>query len=268
MPIILSHTSALERLRSAPPSCEEAFPVEGRFDLSGIKPSKCELAHFDPKELGLFSSPIHILGSKRETQSKSQLLHVHRTSMPLLPGELLRIIGPDQYASGPELAFLQMASMKSLLELIVLGFELCGSYSHFAPFVSGFYERTPLTSVQRIKDALDHLRGHHGIKRARKALDFVLDGCASPMETVLACMLTLPNDMGGEGFAPPIPNKEVILDEIARRITGTRTCRVDLAWEDNRIGFEYFGGPFHTDEAKDRLRREALSHEKWTIFTA
>ena len=188
--------------------------------------------------------------------------------MPLLPGELLRIIGPDQYASGPELAFLQMASMKSLLELIVLGFELCGSYSHFAPFVSGFYERTPLTSVQRIKDALDHLRGHHGIKRARKALDFVLDGCASPMETVLACMLTLPNDMGGEGFAPPIPNKEVILDEIARRITGTRTCRVDLAWEDNRIGFEYFGGPFHTDEAKDRLRREALSHEKWTIFTA
>ena len=84
----------------------------------------------------------------------------------------------------------------------------------------------------------------------------------------LACLLTFPADMGGEGYAQPVPNLMVPLSPAGTRITKTDYCKVDLAWPEAKIGFEYNGGPYHTDEEQDRLRREALAHEKWTIYTA
>ena len=52
----------------------------------------------------------------------------------------------------------------------------------------------------------------------------------------------------------------------AQKITGTRSCRVDLAWASQRVGIEYDGGAYHGDQTKDRKRREALAHMGWTIF--
>lgn len=268
MPIILSHNSALERLRAVPPIFDTARPINQPVDLRSLKLSRTETPSLSMSRLGVMQEPIHCLTHIGVPRTRVHRFIQHRTSAGQLPAGLLRQISPDLFISGPELVFLQMASTTSMLGLIVLGFELCGLYSHFAPFASGFYERKPLTTTDLISNALDRLSGHRGIKAARAALGFVLNGSASPMETVFACMLALPSSMGGEGLTVPRLNYEVQLDEVGKKRAGTETCRVDIAWPELRIGLEYNGGPYHTDEQKDRFRREALAHEKWTIFTA
>lgn len=268
MPIILSHKSALERLRAVPPQFDKATIVNRETSLREIKISKEELSSLDIERLGIMSEPIHCLVHRDVPRTRSHRFTQHRTSLDHIPPGLLRQIEPGMFTSSSELVFAQVAHEKPLLNLIVLGFELCGIYSHFAPFASGFYEREPLTTTGSISDALDALSRCRGLAVAHEALEYVLDGSASPMETVFSCMLVLPNSMGGEGLTMPELNHEVPLDEVGKRIAGTRTCRVDIAWPDQKKGLEYLGGPYHTDEKKDRLRREALSHEGWTIYSA
>lgn len=268
MTILLSHNSALERLRAIPPAFDHSKTLAQALDLSIIRPTRNELRQSSLKALGIRQLPAHVLCHEDTPRSKSNNIKAHTQSATAIPGNLVRIIGDGAYAAGPELVFLQMAQRTSLLGLVALGYELCGSYSHFGPLISGFYERNPLTSVKRISDALDLLGRHSGISEARKALRYVLDGSASPMETVFACMLVLPNDLGGEGLVFPNLNWMVELDTLGKKMTGHGTAQVDIAWPDKKIGLEYNGGPYHTDPQTDQLRREALSRKEWRIYTA
>ena len=187
-------------------------------------------------------------------------------NLSMFPQELLVRISEETYAAGPELAFVQMAPKMSLLGAIVLGYELCGTYSHFASMVSGYYDRPPLTSTARIGEAICQLKGLYGLSHAERALAWIRDGSASPMETVEACRLSFPRSAGGEGFALPELNYEVLLDPSAQKLAGTRLCRIDLAWPEQRIGVEYDGSAYHVDAAADRRRREALAHMGWKVF--
>ncbi len=267
MSIILSHSTALERLRAIPPSFDNSPIIQEPLVLPAA-PSIRELDPIEMRRFGVTQTPINILTKRQSRSPQSPRVRTHMQSADPIPENLLRQVAPDIYTSGPELVFIQMASQLSFVGLVVLGFELCGAYSHFAPLVSGFYERKPLTTKKRIEEVIDLFKGMHGRSAAKHALPYILEDSASPMETVLACMLTFPSEMGGEGFLPPMPNKEVMLSKAGARITKTGSCKVDLGWPDIKIGLEYNGGPYHTDEKKDRLRREALAHEKWTIYTA
>ena len=266
MPVIISHNSALERLRAVPPQANNASRYPEAVMLDSDSSSARQARKMKIEKMGLLSSPVHILVDPSTRRSESERVVTHSQDLHAIPPNLLLKVDDDLYASSCELCFLQMASSLTKTELIALGFELCGSYSHFAPPISGYYERNPLTTASSISFALDALKGAYGISGARSGLKWVLDGSASPMETVCACMLTLPNSMGGEGFIAPQLNFEVPLDEAGRRITGKKTCRIDMAWPDQMLGIEYNGADSHTDEKADRLRREALQRKGWTIF--
>ncbi len=266
MPVILSHSSALERLRSVPPRFDTSKPLDRSSSVPSDRPDCRRLARLDFKALGVSQEPIHLLVPGQTRGNRSKRFCFHALDSCTFPFAALRTLGADIYTAGPELCFIQMTRKTSHVGAIVLGYELCGSYSHFAPLVSGFYERPPLTSKKRIGQLLGQLKGYRGMDKGRSALPYILDGSASPMETVLACMLTLPNDLGGEGFIMPELNLVVALSEAEKQMTGTDTCRIDLAWTEKHIGLEYYGGPYHTDEVADRKRREALAHAGWTIY--
>ena len=180
----------------------------------------------------------------------------------------MRVINRDTFTCGPELVFIQLAMKWPLIDAVVLGYELCGAYSHFAGNISGFYDRPPLTSVAAISEAISHLEGLRGLKKAEAALRWVRDGARSPMETVLSCCLSLPAQIGGLGFEPPELNYAVALDGAASRRAGRSTCYVDLAWPSAKKGLEYNGAEFHLDAARDRRRIEGLEHMGWSINTA
>lgn len=266
MPLLLSHNSALERIRSVPPQVDGAAMVPEPVFLANVIPSRHEIVHLDPHGLGLRQRPVHVLVPARHRISKSPVVAEHHTRLESVPEGLVRIVDEGVFTAGPELCFAQMALQLSDVGAVVLGYELCGTYSHFSQLVSGFYDRPAITRVARIEHAIGQLGGMYGLSSAQRALRWVRDGSASPMETVVSCMLHLPSRMGGFGFRAPELNCQVRLDAAAQRITGTAYAKVDAGYPGAEIGFEFDGEEYHRDAEKDRRRREALAHMGWTIY--
>ncbi|MBQ9006145.1 MAG: hypothetical protein IJ092_07200 [Atopobiaceae bacterium] len=274
MPLLLSHNSSLERLRSIPRQVDSAVRTAGDVYLQSVVPKARELSTLDPSTLGISQRPIHHLIPSSVRRRQTAGAKSHLCQIEKIPRGLLLDLGEERYAAGPELTFIQMANQTSLIGSVVLGHELCGTYSQFACFASGFYERPALTSVEGIDRAIGSLKqaGLRGTSAARRALRWVRDGSASPMETVVSCMLHLPRSMGGFGLVAPALNYEQQLDDAAKAITGKETCRVDTAYVyeldgvPKKEGIEFDGKDYHRDTEADRVRREALAHMGWTIY--
>jgi len=175
--------------------------------------------------------------------------------------------GGGLMVSAPEFCFLQMAECLTLVNLIELGYELCGGYS--IPLAdeqnipeNGFYNRAQLTSVLKLKVFLEEMPGVKGHQQAMRALRYILDGSASPMETKLAMFLTLPYRLGGFGFSFPALNKRIVLTKTARKYFSKAYYVCDLFWSDDKVAVEYDSDQYHTGAeriASDSKRRNALA---------
>ena len=216
-------------------------------------------------DVGIVAKPVHVLVGTGAPRGKSSQIRTHWINLEEIPPGLALRTSGDVLVAGPELVYALLGRSLSPMAETLLGYELCGCYSQFAKMVSGFYDRPALTSAGALGSALDALAGVPRLGRARSALQWVADGARSPMETVVACELSLPAELGGLGFQKPCLNYPVALDEAASRIAGCQTCYVDLAWPEVRRGFEYNGAAYHTDAARDQRRREALAHMGWTL---
>lgn len=275
MPVIFCHDTALEILRSVPPQTGLLQPLEGEvsFGEKGFSTDYRQLTRLDASDFGVRRRPLHVLVGKGCRRSQSQGVVSHEFAQAGVPFSALwgfrgRAGVPFAvYISNPGTVFAQMARSLSLTELVCLGYELCGRYSHFAPEISGFYDRPALLTRERAGRVLGLLDGMRGLSEARRALSFVCDGARSPMETVAACELTLPVELGGHGFAQPRLNFEVELDAVAADLAGKKRCRIDIAWPGAKVGIEYNGREFHPNPTKDRKRAEALEHMGWSIRT-
>lgn len=264
---VFSHETALERLRSVPPQVCQDQPFPERFYTTPFSSKTAAALDLDLSALGISTYPLDVLVGKGERTTRSTRLRTHSAGLLEYPSWLIRVIAEDTFVCGPELVFIQLAQKLPTIDTVVLGYELCGSYSHFAKNISGFYDRPPLTSTARIAAAIEQLNGMRGLRKATSALSHVCDGARSPMETVLSCSLSLPAEIGGLGFNTPQLNYRVSLDTAASRRAGAKNCYVDLAWPDVRRGLEYNGAEFHPDAGKDRRRIEGLEHMGWSINT-
>lgn len=266
MPILLSHNSSLEYLRSVPPQVDKAVPVDEPLPMELFVKTKDRPRELELKKLGLSQRPVHTLIPTQKHALPGLVYKPRRTAQSELPPGTVRQVSPSVYVCGPELTFIQMAQTLSTVGLIVLGFELCGTYSHFSKMVSGFYERPSLTSVAKIAEVIGAVPGMKGANAARKALRWIRDGSASPMETVVSCMLGLPTEAGGFGLVAPTLNHKVKLNAAEQRILGKRRCYIDTAYEAAMTGVEFDGMDYHRDAEADRLRREVLVHKGWKIL--
>jgi hypothetical protein len=168
-----------------------------------------------------------------------------------------------------------MANELSFVELVTLGFELCGSYRLEINGHSerGFRDDLPLTSVAQMRSYIAKASKIKGRKKALSALRYVADNSASPMETVLTMFLTLPYRLGGYGFALPSLNHPIYITNKVDRIgkaTHKPSFYCDLYWEDKLVDVEYDSDFYHTASeriAKDAMRRNALATEGITVIT-
>ena len=258
----ISHQSALEywrRCRELP----EGSDNRRRKDTLPEKTSKIELSAL----LG-FIMPVHILARKQGDQRIPDIVtqHVFRGETP---AGCFMNAGNGLMASSPEFCFLQMAGQLTLVKLIELGYELCGVYSlpnacdENVP-ERGFYNRQPLTSIKKLKAFLDSMPGVKGRKKAMRALRYLRDGSASPMETKLAIVLILPYMLGGYGFCLPEMNKRIDIPKASREFFSKDYYVCDLFWPDEKIAVEYDSDQQHTGSnriANDSIRRNALGME-------
>ena len=169
--------------------------------------------------------------------------------------------------SSPEFCFLQMAEKLPLPRLIELGYELCGTYSlpaagdHNATEI-GFNQRQPLTSLKKLSVFVAEMPGFNGHVKAVRALRYILEGSASPMESKLAILLTLPYKLGGFGMPKPELNVRIALTKTAEKVAGKKFYVCDLFWPDRNIAVEYDSDSFHAGQkqiADDSKKRNTLT---------
>lgn len=182
----------------------------------------------------------------------------------LLPTGFLVEAGEGVFATSPELTFVSLAAELPLVEAVLIGYELCGTYSREVGGTAGRrVRRDPLTSVSDIRTFVDKVDARCGVKRARAALSFVGNGSASYMETSLLLILCLPKRLGGYGLPMPLMNSKVGFLRTARAAAEGDYCVCDLIWPSAALAIEYDSNLCHTGKtsiAHDANRRVILSH--------
>lgn len=191
-------------------------------------------------------------------QSIPARCHVHAQ---LPPYSCIRYSNKDDvFVSTPEFCFLQMASLLTVEQLIALGFELCGSYARTKE--ATVYQAFPLTSVEKLDSFLSKANGFNGIKRARRALRYILPRSASPMETALTMLLCLPYSLGGFGIASPKLNYPIDIPIPLKKKIHAHYYICDLFWPDSNLAIEYDSDLAHSGiykTTKDAARRSVLT---------
>lgn len=204
---------------------------------------------------------LHVLvfdvSEKRETQTHK----THVWSGPLPEGALYELL-PGIFIESPEFMFLQAASILDFETLIAFGDELCGHYSFDNREERGFRKRSiPLTSTEKVMQFLLKADGCRGAVSARKALKYVVDHSASPMETFDEMTMCLPCRYGGYGLPTATMNQNVSLTPRAARIANRSECYLDMGYLKCNLDVEHHGKYDHSgddEKASDRARVNGL----------
>ena len=202
-----------------------------------------------------------------KTTSKVHKCHVLTGNIP--QGAFWRI-GDNVYAASPELLFVEMATRLPFIDLILLGLELCGTYTLRADGAFGFENCPAATTRKQLASFTERAKGMRGATTARSALRWVIDGAHSPMESALMLFLCLPVRLGGYAFPFPDLNPEVKLGIRAAHMLGQDDIRCDLHWLKKHVVVEYNSTDVHLNPhtaAKDALRSNTLQYKDHTVIS-
>lgn len=191
------------------------------------------------------SKPLHVIVPDRALIRRRPDIACHVWSRPIPKGAFHELLDAS-YISSPEFTFLQMAARLTLVEEVELGCYLCGSFaigSEGRGFAGG---REPLTSVREIEGFLERAEGSYGVAKARRALRYVLDGAASPMEVMLAMTMSLPPKEGGWGFPAIELNQKIPIADELQGLAGASFYVGDIYISDVKGDVEYDSNEFHT----------------------
>lgn len=164
-----------------------------------------------------------------------------------VPGAYHQIL-PHVFVASPATTFIQLSKVLRKESLVLLGYELCGSYSISQCAEFGFEACEPVLNSDELKLLVSKFTGRNGIKLARWAANHITDGAASPMESRLAILLTLPKRSGGFGLPKPRINKTIQLPPTAKSFNKTSTLRPDFLWETQQVALEYDSALWHSSE--------------------
>ena len=225
----------------------------------------------DCTKLGMLAAPTkhHPLSIivPRDTARISRHGEIECQVISHLPGKPFVKVGSGFCIAGPELLFVDAAATMSFPQLLLFGMELCGTYSFRQSYpvtARPVYQVEPVTSAQKIKDSIESFKGNRvwGMGEAKRAAAFLMDGSASPMESVLALMLRLPISRGGAGLGVPKINATIPVGERYRRFTSVRQFHPDIFFESLPLDIEYESEEFHPEygdwDALDADSRDAL----------
>lgn len=274
MRAFLSHETALAYWR-------EHFPLDSEPGRPARISVAQEYAHTRedvvdcvPEWYAIPGKPIDILvfDQSLRRQSKGIAAHLWSSKAPL--GSFYR--DGHVYVCSPELVFLQMAPKLTIVQLIALGCELCGTYilipkgrTHPGAIDEYPTRNAPLTNTQKLFDYLSRAEGARGRTKALRAARYVVDGSRSPMETMTYMSLCLPPMLGGYGLPKPTMNAWISLDDEGASIAHRWHCEGDLCWPEEKLDVEYHG-EVHVGAGKmkdDVGRILGIEHMKYRVIT-
>ena len=272
MRMILSHISALEFWRSALSDAGLAREQCRAISLpSAAIPARSVRDH-PLVRCGTLSLPVHVLALENRRSGATLAIHKVR---PLPAGSFRAVSLPGCaepiFVTCPELTLVHVAGIMSFARLIHLGLEFCGTFAPDESRLYGLRTREPLTSPEKIASFVHKIEDVHGAKIVRTALPHLLSGSASPRESTLAELLTLPYLHGGSKFEHPAMNAVIPIPARSRWTTNRSSLRCDLLWPDKRVAVEYDSTLCHTGAeriADDASRKNTLEALGFTVVTA
>ena len=203
-------------------------------------------------------SPIHAYVCDHAKGTKTKQLVTHVLSH-IAPNGAFIDLGHGVCICSPQFTFMQMAAQVDLLEAVLIGMELCGTYSlwnlepltHESPSSwerprarACAYNVPPAMQLVRTEAFVERLSGLRGAVGARAALRYVLNGAASPMETATYLLLCLPKRLGGYGLPKPLLNPKIVISNP----DGSKERYPDLFWMGANIDVEYNSVEAHGGE--------------------
>ena len=226
-------------------------------------------------EVGSFTqeSPLELAVFSESRKCKRKKC-IARTMPKTLPARSVVRIDAGLYMVCPELIVLQMAPRLNEVTLAQLIMELCGTYSpgpvggtdalgtkgartvDWDAYAWGgdgrnagkcAFDLEPVTTIERIRWYSQRVRVHGGAAKLRGALRLAMEGSASPTETIVALMLSLPREMGGYGLGRPLLNARLDVREAERGNVGEDVYFLDAFWQDAFADIEYESTSFHLD---------------------
>lgn len=208
-------------------------------------------------------SPLFLLVSNAEQRTQATNVHVRIHAKQFSSNALYRL-GDHVLVPTPEFTFLLLAGYLSVVELVMVGMELCGYYrlaggttSQLLQSNRTLYSRHPLTTIARLKLFLENMKGFPGASDAMRACKYLEQGSASPMETALYLLLCLPRMLGGYAIAHPILNGKRAVNKHAQSFTLSQYLIPDLYWPGAKLDAEYDSEAFHAspESLKNGARR-------------
>lgn len=261
--IVYSHQSALAYWLGVNIQSWSAPKVARSSPLDESYCSCSEVCDCSSSNILLGPQPFHILTSSNNLKSHSKhvVMHVCKNKMP---PKMFYKIDAHRYVVSPELCFVQMAKELTLPQLVEQGAVLSARY-YIRPEDQLLIQRdTSVTSPRRLARTLQELSYMHGIKKAAKALKWIIPNAESPMEIKSALLLSLPYRYGGYSFPLPTANKEIVISGVLR--STKNVVRPDLAWPAKRVIVEYDGKDYHQDAHRDKHRSNMLESLGWHVF--
>lgn len=282
LPLTLNKFSALQAIRHLR-SARVLRPRAGRRKLACPEPldgkrwtaSKLTMPWVNGGEAPTSDRPIHVAVPTPESriQSKCASNTVYSPEAPVIP----LIDGVDSVS--PELLFVEMAAVMELPVLVMLGLELCGTFSRDAVSPRDgevTYGLEPITTAERIRDfaANPQITRLPGKKRARRAARFLMDNAWSPREALIASIIALPIEELGFELGHVTLNKrlgvgaEGILTDAATRVP-------DILFPGTHVGLNYDGDPHYgadgaedarAHSVRDKLRDRDLFLEGYSVL--
>lgn len=178
-----------------------------------------------------------------------------------LPAESFYRVHDGLFVESPAMLFVRLAPRLTPTRRILLGMELCGTYSIAPGARGGIRSRHEICSPEEIRSTIDTLGRVDGKQLAKRVVGDILVGAASPFESKAALLLSLPRSKGGYELSGLELNHVVDLPRGVWPMTRCRQYRIDLFWPSAQVGLECESRAFHAaDErlAADSARREVL----------
>ena len=177
------------------------------------------------------SLPLQVTVTEPAARPRGRNLvgHVRVAEVPV--GAFVQV-GPDMFASSPEFAFTQMADELTLVELMALAHELCGTYARL-PEGELLLGCPPLTSTAKLARFIDSSSGFRGRDNAVRTVEYLFDGAATPQQAQVLMLLCLPYLLGGFYLPRPKVNERVGMASWERGQAAFYVC--DLYWPEARL---------------------------------
>lgn len=205
---------------------------------------------------------ILITGRDERTQCPHYKEHYQPERLP--PGAFWKIREPNLYSVSPELMFAQLSKSISIVDLCMIGMELCGSYGMPYAGEQPLADRDPLTTPERIRRTLDELGGYGPRSKAGQALACIAPNSASPMESRLFLALCAPRRMGGLNLPRPVLNPPIAISRSQQQLLGKGHLECDLYWPEHKFALEYESREHHgqVDDYEATMARNAVLQMK------